>query len=130
MKKPALIFAALAISGCSIEPTKEDIARADYGPPVSAASAEEAARAFMQGKLKDPYSTVWVCDTTEPQKKNIGILGSTVYGWSFTCKINSKNSFGAYVGEHYFQFIINNGKVLRAVESKERDGFPENVYNE
>ena len=54
---PFITFALLLIGGCAGgPPTQEELAKADYGTPISQEDAQERALEFLKRVLKDPDS--------------------------------------------------------------------------
>ncbi len=97
-----------ALGGCTTVPTRDEMQRASYGPPISKAEFENAVRNGMG--FFDPYSAMIAC--TEPRKGWGDYLYKPKYGWLAHCKYNAKNRMGGYVGEKLQTFIISNGALL------------------
>lgn len=105
----------------SLEPDTSDIASADYGAPVTSASAEEQARLWMAQTLRDPDSARyrfarparawWILDTDE----------APVYGWGVAFMLNAKNGYGGYTGEVAHVAVFCDGKLWSVLPS---DAYP------
>lgn len=106
------IIVILFISGCATAPSAQDQLKAYYGPQPT--DAEQIIRSHMDHVLKDPMSatyrlqgwpkTMWV----KP-----GLLaGPFKYGWGICAGINARNSFGGYVGEKMYFFLIQDDQVI------------------
>lgn len=93
------------------EPTKEELANADYGTYPS--NYEDIARSFMSTRLKDPESARYRF-TEQPRKAHTFARSRSEvrYIYRVEVTINAKNSYGGYVGEHQYMFDIRNGAVL------------------
>ncbi|NLA67988.1 MAG: hypothetical protein GX856_07070 [Gammaproteobacteria bacterium] len=104
----------LVVAACASSPTAEQQAAADYGPPVGQEAAEAAAKEYLGGRLKDPYSAVYQC---APISKGFiqaaPLVGQKMqFGWLLDCTVNSKNSFGAYTGAKPYQFLFRDGRII------------------
>ena len=120
--------------GCVEAPTYEQASTADYGSSITQQDAEVQAKALMEGRLKDPYSAMWQC--SDPQKGFLGdgkAWGSvSYYGWVLICSINSKNSYGAYIGGQEYHFLFINGQLRRVALMSSERGFATQqiIYNQ
>ena len=108
-------IASLTVVACVSTPTKEEIAKADYGNPPPE-NYEEFVRVGMQEILIDPYSAVYRFG--QPSKglahlwKNQGghnNPGGWNFGYLLAVGINSKNRMGGYTGEKAYRFFFKNG---------------------
>lgn len=107
---------AWSLTGCAsrttsspyYQATPEDLAQGNYGTPPE--DPMPAILAHMQRALKDPESARYRC---EPAKKAHRVAGATRDGLSFfyrvDCKVNAKNAYGGYVGEHDWEFTFRDG---------------------
>ena len=121
MSRKALVHTALLtvfVSGCAsvAAPTTVELAAADYGPPIAQAEAEALAKEVLATVLKDPYSAVYNCPAPEKGWRNDTVFDKYKkhYGYVLKCSVNSKNSYGGYVGAKPYEFVINNGRVVAA----------------
>jgi len=99
VKKTTIVILTILYVGCAAKkslPSQSDIAYANYGSPKSIQEFEANVR---QG-LKDPYSAQISC--SQPKKGWFEIKAQSFpnqYGYVSVCRVNAKNSFGAYIGE-------------------------------
>ena len=121
----------ILVSGCARTPTVEDLAKADYGAPISQAEAEAKASAFLKRHLKDPDSakiewgtvqTGWIRDAP--------INGGQLrFGYVLDANINAKNSYGAYSGYKPYKFLFFNSSLVSAYAQQElRDSYGSTPY--
>lgn len=108
-------FVAVSLAGCASGPTPQDIANADYGTAVAKESAGAQLKSYFEGHLKDPYSAQY--DFGIPEKGYMissSFEGRQLYaGYIVTARVNAKNSYGGYVGMKTYQFLFQNGKLVR-----------------
>lgn len=108
-------FVSVSLAGCASGPTPHEIANADYGTAVSKESSDAQLKTYFESYLKDPYSAQY--DFGEPQKGYMissSIEGRQLYaGYVVTARVNAKNSYGGYVGTQTYQFLFQNGKLVR-----------------
>ncbi len=104
------LFVVLIVGGCASRPTQQEMAAADYGSYPS--DYEQVIRNYMQRILKDPESARYEF-LNQPQKAWTS-MGGKKYGYAVCTYINSKNSFGGYVGNRLNYFLIKNGQVIAA----------------
>ncbi len=95
------------MTGCAT-PTAADLERADYG--FYPTDFESTIRAHLRSQLKDPDSAQ-ISFLNSP-KSGWYALGGLKYGYVVCAQINSKNSFGAYVGYRPAYFMIRNDIVI------------------
>ena len=105
------------------------VADADYGSPVSQEDAQSRAASFMKTYLKDPLSAQY---DWKPVKRAWIHMQPTafkprMYGYALEGLINSKNSYGGYVGFTSFRFFYRDGKLLQVAELTE-DGMWSQVH--
>lgn len=113
------------VAGCaSMPPTAEELARAEYGSPISQQEAEAKASAFLKQHLKDPDSAKIEWGTVQKGwMREAPIHGGQLrFGYILTANINAKNSFGAYIGYKPYQFIFLNGSVVSVYAQQELRG--------
>ncbi|OQK15852.1 hypothetical protein AU255_16815 [Methyloprofundus sedimenti] len=114
-----VIILTLVLGGCtpkhvtkepSYYPTQKEIAAADYGSYPS--NYKQIIRDFLQTRLKDPSSAEYRY-IGEPKKHHSEGTSPKAIDYNYLVKvyINSKNSYGGYVGEHEYFFYIWNGEV-------------------
>lgn len=113
------VAAACFLVGCVVapqtpayyKPAPEEEASADYGAFPS--DYKQIITDFMQSKLKDPYSAHYTFDI-EPKKTHTSSISreGVVYGYIVLARINAKNIYSAYTGDHSYVFTLRNGKVI------------------
>ncbi|EIX9113245.1 hypothetical protein ACNASG_21240 [Klebsiella pneumoniae] len=114
----ALAVGASLLSGCATMPSGDKIDYANYGNAPGSDYAQKVQEVMKQG-LKDPYSAVIVITKPpfkfwmdEPGIKHLW-NGDLAIGYAVTGTINTKNSYGAYIGEKPFTVLFrNNGQIL------------------
>jgi hypothetical protein len=113
VKKNILLFllSAFILFGCATPPTQQEIASADYG--VYPKDYEEIIKSYMNGILKDPMSAQYTF-LGAPQIAWTS-FGGRKFGYGTCVRINAKNSFGGYTGNHLSYFLIRNGSVVTAL---------------
>jgi hypothetical protein len=119
-----LLAAFLLMIGCVSVPSSQDLATANYGPPPGADYRQQI-KDWMLGVLKDPMSAQY--QFTQPIKGYMNDApisgGRAHFGWTVEVKINSKNSFGGYVGFTPYKFLFKKGKLIEAVDLNTGLGF-------
>jgi hypothetical protein len=94
------------------------VADADYGGAVSQEDAQARAASFMKTYLKDPFSAQY--DWTSVKRAWIHMQPTAfkprIYGYALEGLINSKNSYGGYVGFTPFRFFFRNGALIQVAE--------------
>jgi len=68
--------------------------------PTSQESAQQAVKIYFASRLKDPYSSRY--GFLKPVNSYYIVSKDRKFGWFMCGKINSKNSYGGYVGERSF----------------------------
>ena len=113
-----LIVVTIALlAGCASGPTPQDIANADYGSAIAQDQAETRIKQYFNGTLKDPYSAQY---QFSPVQKGY-IIGSAVEGkplfagYIVSVNVNAKNSYGGYTGNHGYQFLFQNGALVKGL---------------
>lgn len=106
------------ISGCSMAPSAQEYASADYGQPITQEEAQEQAARFMHGQLKDPESARYECAPIQTGWSKDGLVygGQTHFGYALLCAVNAKNSYGAYAGAERYQFLFHNGSLVTVMK--------------
>lgn len=112
------IAAALLVvlSGCAGQPTAEQIAALDYGPPISQEAAEAQAKEAISSRLKDPYTAQFQFG---PVYQGY-VTGSALEGrklspgYLMDVQVNARNSYGGYTGYTPYKFLFFNGKLAGA----------------
>lgn len=107
---------ALAVAPLATTPPawakKEPIFADSYGPPPEwkryKALAEEAVRA----RLIDPSSAQFKWPYGYKQRGYTPFMHKRVYGYSTCGFVNSRNSYGGYVGDTFFAIVIDYDQVL------------------
>lgn len=107
---------SLLLFGCSVAPTQQEVADADYGTPQTPEQCIAAVESKVPYMMKDPSSVQWQHDGACSK----GFWGSVpaaglgiAYGYLQTGAINAKNSYGAYVGFASYQALVRDGRVIR-----------------
>lgn len=113
-----MVLAFAAIAGCASGPTPQDIANADYGTAPSQEQAEERVKQYFNGVLKDPYSAQY-----QFSKVDKGYMVGSAFegkplfaGYILTTNVNAKNSFGGYTGAQTYQFLFQNGLLVKGLQ--------------
>ncbi|MCO7526356.1 hypothetical protein NJH54_17830 [Pseudomonas asiatica] len=113
-----IIAAALSLlAGCASGPTPQEIANADYGTPIAQGQAEERIKQYFNGVLKDPYSAQYQFSQVQ-QGYVVGSAfeGRNLYaGYIISVDVNAKNSFGGYTGSKGYQFLFQNGALVKGM---------------
>jgi len=119
MKLLTLLFVFI-LTSCAMPPTKEELANADYGEPISEKDAQSIAKSFLNNRLKDPESATINWGTFEKSWMREGLIhgGGTKYGYRLNASIKAKNSYGAYTGYKNYVFLLRNNKVISAYAEK------------
>ena len=114
MKRICLLFLTavlLGLLGCAA-PTPQEIASADYGAYPT--NYQEVIKSYLGAILKDPSSAEY--NFLAPPKTGWTTYGGgKKFGYVVCAKINSKNSFGGYVGFQPYYFMIKNGSVITSI---------------
>ena len=111
-----LVFlgAAMALAGCAAQPTAEQIAALNYGPPISQEWAEAQAKEAISSRLKDPYTAQFQFG----QVYQGYVTGSAIEGHKLSpgylldVHVNARNSYGGYTGYKPYKFLFFNGKLV------------------
>ncbi|MEQ0720606.1 hypothetical protein [Stutzerimonas stutzeri] len=116
MNKKIILLAVIAmLTGCSVAPSRNEIASKDFGPRPTDEASQKAVVSYMYDRLIDPNSGMYKCGSP---KKGGGFTctpGScgTRYGYILGCRVNAKNKLGGYTGwkDHYFMLYEDNGSL-------------------
>ncbi|WP_174483326.1 hypothetical protein [methanotrophic endosymbiont of Bathymodiolus puteoserpentis (Logatchev)] len=114
------IILATILGGCArhsprpptvYEPTQKERNAADYGPYPS--NYKQLITDFFQTRLKDPLSAQYRY-VGEPFKwfRRAATPSEVIYYYNVKVFVNSKNSYGGYVGEHKYNFYIRDGQIV------------------
>lgn len=121
-----VISTALALGCAHGPPSREELARADYGPPVSQVEAQSRALAFLGSYLKDPDSA-----RIEWQSVYRGWLrdarmrgGALKFGHVLEARVNAKNSYGGYTGYKDYSFLFRGSWLEWVFAEDELNGRP------
>lgn len=110
----SIVVSLLSFFGCVttiIRPTREQLARADYGPYPE--KFETIVKEYMYSRLKDPDRATYKSQGTPYVMWIAGMApGSFEYLYGITCLINAKNGFGGYVGATKHLFLIRDNQVV------------------
>ena len=122
MIKKIICLICVLVSGCAvspvmmfpIEPTKEEISKADYGekPTLYKKVIED----YVKSGLIDPESAQ-LTNYSAPKKDWLGdneIGGKTYIGWLVCVDVNAKNKYGGYVGRKMYSFIFKGNEITYA----------------
>jgi len=116
----------IVLAGCvpAAPITKQELASANYGAPMTQAQITASARQFFDGYLKDPYSAVY---HWQPAQK--GIITTSILegrkhlaGYILDGVVNAKNSYGGYTGDEHFQLLVRDGTVIHASKEDPETG--------
>ena len=110
-----LLLCLLLCAGCASTPTPQEMASADFGKPLTVATAKPVVLAYIRETFKDP-DAVKDLEVTNVEKEKVykGLVngGGYAYGYAITFACNGKNSFGAYVGRQSLQIFAHDGRVF------------------
>lgn len=100
----ALTITAFSIlAACSTGPTPQQLAQANYGPPLSE-GYQQKIKDWFELRLIDPTSPLY--SFRKPVKgytKDSPLYGTQLqFGWIVCGTVNGKNRMGAYVGREPF----------------------------
>jgi len=115
-KSAAALCAAAAVAvagGCKNPPTKEEMAKYDYGPRPD--DYQKLVKDYLWPKLLDPGNAI-VEFKAGPRElfQQETALRSLQYGWGVCVFINDKNKQGAYDGFYPMSFLLRNEKIVAA----------------
>ena len=99
----------------NVQTVKED--RAYYGHEPSINQCHQIAMRVIGAKLKDPYSARY--QFTKCEKNHFKRGDNYYYGYHIGGTVNSKNSYGGYVGQTRFDMIIQDNNVIAQCMAKQ-----------
>ena len=108
----------LAIAGCAMPPSTEQISRHNFGnPPVY---YQEAIINYFNDVLKDPGSATYAFGKPERYWLRHGNLVENELRFGYLVKVwvNAKNSFGGYTGKQLHGFLFNGERIVLHLESQ------------
>lgn len=117
MRNLAVALLVSALGGCVMgtqytPPTQQQLATLGYGAPLTI-DYKKAIQAQFIDKLKDPLSAQYIYDSDVAKKwwtqDNVG--GALHTGYAVTFRMNSKNSFGAYVGFRKWLVLFRDNQI-------------------
>lgn len=115
---PFITFVILLTSGCvGGPPTQEELARADYGTPISQEDAQRQALEFLKGALINADSAK--IDWSPVRSGWLREARGLKFGYILDLKINAKNSDGAYIGYKPYRFMFFNGTIVNVYAERE-----------
>jgi hypothetical protein len=116
---------AVLVSGCaSGSPTKEELAGADYGGPMTRDEAQMKARAFLRGRLNDPMAAryQWGAFNKGWVRTAPGEGGEVLFGQRLDAKVDAHEGFGVHTGFVPYIFLFKNGELIGAWGQQEGQG--------
>ena len=119
---PFITFAILLTSGCAGgPPTQTELAKADYGTPISQEDAQRQALEFLRHVLKDPDSAKTDWSPISPGWTREAPIdgGGLTFGYLLKANINAKNTYGAYIGYTPYKFLFVNGIIASVFAQQE-----------
>ncbi len=114
--KGVLMILLLSLVGCATAPTQEELAKADYGTPISQAEAEVKARAVLQQVLHRPDSAQIAFQPiyTGYVREHLFQGGKVRFGYILPAEVNTKNFLGFDTGYLPYMFLFFNGEIVSA----------------
>ena len=124
MRKLLAIILCFGLAGCATMPTQKEIAKLDYGAPITI-DYEKPIKQYFSNVLFDPYSAVYEFGTPrEYWFEDIPLAGGTMYaGYLVPVAINAKNRMGGYTGKENYGVIFKNNEIIKVI-TLDRDGQP------
>src|ERR1044072_1753603 len=123
----SLLFVSLSANARNIEREFEKWlttlpeANADWGAYPD--NYEEVIKGYFAASLKDPSSVIYNA-ISKPQKEftikgrvPVDPKNEALYGYSSCVSFNAKNSYGGYVGNRIFWFLIHNGEIVNVIDT-------------
>lgn len=106
----------LSLVGCAMAPTQEELAKADFGTPISQAEAEVKARAVLQQVLHSPDSAQIAFQPIYKGylREHLFQGGKVRFGYILSAEVNTKNFLGFYTGYLPYTFVFFNGEIVSA----------------
>ena len=123
MKKSILLL-SLLLGACASMPTKQEMARADYGRAISQTECENIAKSEIQRNLKDAGSAIFEFGSCEKRGMHSIPVANIPkqYGYFLPVRVNAKNSFGGYTGFRNYNILLKNGNVIRKTRQDDEYG--------
>lgn len=79
----------------------------DWGVQPNQAVAEAKAKELLDQRLKDPYTAHYRWEPVEGTTTIYDVVSRQDYsGWLLVGYVNSKNSYGGYIGEREYKFLF------------------------
>ena len=133
MRKFLLLMFCLGLVGCATTPlepiakpvvkpipTQEELAKMDYGKPISI-DYQTIIKDYFSKNLKDPFTAHY--QFAEPQPywyRDSQMMGGKEYvGYAVIVLVNAKNGFGGYVGDKQYAFIFRDDLIIKVVDPVE-----------
>lgn len=116
-----LAILTISLSACATF-TPDELANLDYGAYPE--NYKQIISSYFARNLKDPSSAI-VEYRGGPTKiwQQGSIISAKAYGWGVCLSVNAKNSFGGYVGNRPYAFLIRNGSILHVHGEMETNMF-------
>jgi hypothetical protein len=93
-------------------PTSQQLAAVGYGAPLTI-DYKKAIPAFFFDKLKDPLSAQYLFDSQPQQWWTIDYIGGALHvGYAVTFQMNSKNSYGGYIGFRKWLVLLRDNQIV------------------
>jgi hypothetical protein len=117
-----IILGSLAITGCSVGPTAEQLSNADFGPPPSG-DYKAQIRSTFDLILFDGASARYRFERpVKSYLKAAPVYGTSLtYGWRVCGLVNAKNRFGGYVGWRRFFTLFNHNAIVFRIMGGDED---------
>lgn len=96
-----------------ISPTQQQLAATGYGAALAGDYKKTIQELFLD-KLKDPLSAQYIYDPDGPKKwwTQDYIGGALHVGYAVTFRMNSRNSFGAYIGFRKWLVLFRDNRIV------------------
>ncbi len=88
-----------------------DLTNAEHGQFPD--NYEDLVKEWASSNLKDPDSAKY-SKISKPRKEYMVVDLKPFFGYSTCATINAKNSYGGYIGNRNFWFMIRDGKIVRS----------------
>jgi hypothetical protein len=119
LAKLALALFVSAAGGCVMvgtqytPPTQQQLAAVGYGAPLTV-DYKKAIQTLFLDQLKDPLSAQYIYDSDVPKKwwTQDYIGGALHIGYAVTFRMNSKNSYGAYIGFRKWLILFRDNQIV------------------
>lgn len=102
----------LALAGCAVGPTADQIATADYGPPPGP-DHQQLIKDWFAERLIDPTSPLYTFRRpVQAYIRKSPLYGTELtFGWAVCGTVNAKNRMGGYTGRELFFTLIRNDQI-------------------